>query len=122
MAGHAGLFGNAAEIASLVTEWFRPYRLALSSPSRKRLVAADPSAPHRTVGMVTAAGSAAARGALPDTAPGHVGFTGCSVWLNPVEESIFILLTNRVHPTVHDNDFQQLRNEFHSTAAALSGS
>ena len=34
-------------------------------------------------------------------------------------EAIFILLTNRVHPTAREIDFQRVRNEFHQVAAAL---
>ena len=29
---------------------------------------------------------------------GHLGFTGTSMWLDPENEIIVILLTNRVHP------------------------
>ncbi len=28
---------------------------------------------------------------------GHLGFTGTSLWIDPVRERIFILLTNRTH-------------------------
>jgi CubicO group peptidase (beta-lactamase class C family) len=119
VAGHAGLFGVASEIAELVAEWLSPNRLAFGDRARQRLLTVVPPAPDRTVGMVTAQGASAARGVLPDTAPGHVGFTGSSVWLDPASESIFILLTNRVHPTVHEIDFQCVRNEFHQAAAAL---
>ncbi|MCB0667395.1 MAG: serine hydrolase [Saprospiraceae bacterium] len=30
---------------------------------------------------------------------GHTGFTGTYFWVDPAEEMVFILLTNRVHPT-----------------------
>ena len=30
---------------------------------------------------------------------GHLGFTGTSIWVDPKQEIIIILLTNRVHPT-----------------------
>jgi CubicO group peptidase (beta-lactamase class C family) len=64
---------------------------------------------------VTAAGSAAARGVLPDRSVGHTGFTGTSIWLDPEEESIRILLTNRVHPEVDEAlDFQAVRSRFHA--------
>ena len=30
---------------------------------------------------------------------GHTGFTGTSIWIDPVNDLFVILLTNRVHPT-----------------------
>ena len=29
---------------------------------------------------------------------GHLGFTGTSMWIDPMTETVVILLTNRVHP------------------------
>ena len=29
---------------------------------------------------------------------GHLGFTGTSIWIDPHQEIIIVLLTNRVHP------------------------
>lgn len=51
---------------------------------------------------------------------GHLGFTGTSLWVDPVKERIFILLTNRTHnhalPFVNINSvrrkFHDLANEF----------
>jgi len=28
---------------------------------------------------------------------GHLGFTGTSLWVDPVNERVFVLLTNRTH-------------------------
>ena len=30
---------------------------------------------------------------------GHLGFTGTSIWIDPNQEIIIVLLTNRVHPS-----------------------
>lgn len=30
---------------------------------------------------------------------GHTGFTGTSLWIDPVRDLYVVLLTNRVHPT-----------------------
>jgi CubicO group peptidase (beta-lactamase class C family) len=75
----------------------------------------------RTIGMVSAAGSRAARGVLADDAAGHTGFTGTSLWLEPRSGRVFVLLTNRVHPTVPSREFQDLRLEFHRRAARIGG-
>lgn len=42
---------------------------------------------------------------------GHTGFTGTSIWINPGLDAFAILLTNRVHPTRHNNTgIRHLRN------------
>jgi CubicO group peptidase (beta-lactamase class C family) len=119
-AGHAGLFGTAEEVARLAREILEPRSLRLGEPARRRLL--DPSAGGRTVGFVTAATSSAARGILPPVAPGHTGFTGTSLWLDPDRGRLFVLLTNRVHPEVGPRDFQLVRRAFHRTALRRSAS
>jgi CubicO group peptidase (beta-lactamase class C family) len=49
----------------------------------------------------------------PRTAVGHLGFTGCSMWLDPPRARFAILLTNRVHPTRADERIKQVRPRFH---------
>jgi CubicO group peptidase (beta-lactamase class C family) len=48
---------------------------------------------------------------------GHLGFTGTSLWIDPVKERVFILLTNRTHnhglPFVNLNS---VRRKFHDMA------
>jgi hypothetical protein len=72
--------------------------------------------------MVMARDSQAASGVLPDDAPGHTGFTGTSIWLDPGASETYVLLTNRVHPVVPPLDFQPVRREFHRLAKRLLGS
>ena len=35
---------------------------------------------------------------------GHLGFTGTSIWIDPNQEIIIVLLTNRVHPSRKGDD------------------
>lgn len=51
--------------------------------------------------------------ALPATAFGHIGFTGTSVWVDPEEGRIMLLLTNRNHPQHRGVDLHPLRRRFH---------
>jgi CubicO group peptidase (beta-lactamase class C family) len=46
---------------------------------------------------------------------GHSGFTGTSVWVDG--ERIYVLLTNRVHPSAAPIAMQRIRGEFHSRSA-----
>ena len=59
---------------------------------------------------------------LSSRAFGHTGFTGTSIWIDPVLEMVAVLLTNATHPEVDiDKPVNALRARFHNAvAAALS--
>lgn len=116
IAGHAGLFGTAAAVGALAGEILRPRRLDLGEAARARLLRPVAEGADRTFGFVLARGSNAARGVLPEEAPGHTGFTGTSLWLLPEREAALVLLANRVHPVVQEGDFQHVRADFHARA------
>jgi CubicO group peptidase (beta-lactamase class C family) len=53
---------------------------------------------------------------------GHLGFTGTSLWIDPVEKIIIILFTNRVYPTRERGGMYGIRREFHNAVMAqISG-
>lgn len=122
IAGHAGLFGTAVEVARIACELLRPGALGLADGVRRRMLEVVRPSRGRTIGLVTAARASAARGILADEAPGHTGFTGTSFWLEPTRGACFVLLTNRVHPTVPEREFRWLRRGFHRVARGLCGS
>ena len=90
--------------------------LGLGPAARQKLLQVVPGGT-RTAGLVSAGASSAARGLLPESAAGHTGFTGTSLWLDPGGDRLFILLTNRVHPVVQTRNFQLLRRAFHRLAS-----
>lgn len=44
---------------------------------------------------------------------GHTGFTGTSVWIDPVKDLMVVILSNRVHPTRDNKQFVSLRGPLH---------
>jgi CubicO group peptidase (beta-lactamase class C family) len=120
VAGHSGLFGALGDVVTLASELIRPRALTLGARARERLLLEALPGSGRTVGFVQAVASAAARGVFADDAPGHVGFSGPSLWLEPDRGVVYVLLTNRVHPVVGGADFQAVRLGFHRTARALT--
>lgn len=44
---------------------------------------------------------------------GHLGFTGCSLWIDPEAKLFGVLLSNRVHPTRDNTFIQSVRPEFY---------
>ena len=44
---------------------------------------------------------------------GHLGYTGCSFWIDFDQDFHVILLTNRVHPTSRNEAIKQFRPLIH---------
>ena len=120
VAGHSGLFGTLGDVVTLASELIRPRALELGARARARLFTEALPGSGRTIGFVQASASDAARGVFAADAPGHVGFSGPSLWLEPDRGWVYALLTNRVHPVVDGLDFQPVRLGFHRSARALT--
>ena len=120
VAGHAGLFAPAAEVAACALALLEPQRVGLPGGALDamfRPVADSPAA--RTIGFSRASDAASVSGHLPDDAVGHSGFTGTSLWIDASRPRVYVLLTNRVHPTVPAQPFTATRRAFHALAAEL---
>lgn len=126
VAGHAGLFGTAEAVLTIARAWLERRLPGLDVATSERVVAlfTTPSTvpgSTRRLGFDGPApdGSGSTGDALSRRSFGHLGFTGTSVWCDPDAEAIYVLLTNRVHPTRADQRIRELRREFHAHAAAL---
>lgn len=118
VAGHAGLFGTAADVALLGQSLLRSHagKQTNSDPVTRDVLqyfwhyrgdAADTWA----LGWDRPSQVGSLAGATIDRrAVGHLGFTGCSVWLDPYAQTMVAMLSNRVHPVVTDDPrFRKLR-------------
>ena len=104
VAGHAGMFSTAADVARLCRmllnggafdgrRLMKPTTIQLMwSRSQEgrgtRALGWDMTSPYATI----------AAPFFPAGSVGHTGFTGTSVWLDPSTRSYVVILTNRVHP------------------------
>jgi uncharacterized protein YbbC (DUF1343 family) len=101
VAGHAGLFSTADDLAL-----YARAILGSGEVDGKRLLSvravASMIAPHDVPGGIRALGWAVQspwRGeGLSPTAIGHFGFTGTALWIDPDKDLFAVVLTNRVHP------------------------
>jgi CubicO group peptidase (beta-lactamase class C family) len=119
VAGHAGLFGTAEDVAAIAGAILRPESLGVGPEAlRPMLTRATPQPQARTFGFLLASDAESVRGILPDTCAGHFGFTGTSVWIDPARRRVYVLLTNRVHPVVPAAEFTATRRAFHAAAEA----
>jgi CubicO group peptidase (beta-lactamase class C family) len=130
IAGHAGLFGTAGDLAALAHALCAAWRdsgTAGGPPLVPGAVLRAFWAPAGIPGSAWRLGwdGPAATGSLAGDlisrqAVGHVAFTGCSIWIDPEREAFVVLLTNRVHPKAQtDPRFPALRRAVND--AALEG-
>ncbi len=130
VAGHAGLFSSASEVAALGQAWLDALAGRsrwLSAATAARFVARD-STPgtERALGWDTPSAQGSSLGTRLGRgrrgAVGHLGFTGCSLWLDLDRELACALLTNHVHPDGPDKPrLKALRVRFHDAVAAELG-
>ncbi len=105
VAGHAGLFSTARDLAIycqmiLNGGEFRGVRI-LSPLSVRRMVESRglPFPEMRGLGWDINTGYSSNRGDLfPIGSFGHTGFTGTSFWIDPMSQTFVLFLSNRVHP------------------------
>lgn len=116
VAGHAGLFSNASDLAVI-------FQLLLNGGSYGAQTYLEPS----TIDYFTAARHGNHRGLAFDKPKekdvkegrfprgtstrlyGHTGFTGTCVWVDPDQELIYIFLSNRIHPSAKNRALFQKR-------------
>jgi len=104
VAGHAGLFSTAEDLARYAqmlvndgslgeTRILKPESCQLMQTSQ------EVSSGVRTLGWDRRTGYSSNRGDLfSEQAFGHGGFTGTALWIDPEQEMFVIFLSNRVHP------------------------
>ncbi len=120
IAGHAGLFSTAKEVF-LLAQQFLPGSLLLKD-STLELFSKNftPSCEEgRSLCWLLAEFGVNAGNTLPKECFGHAGFTGTSLWIDPVRSRTYILLTNRTHPKYWDFNMNDRRREFHKLAQKL---
>ena len=122
VAGHAGLFANANDLAILmqmdlqngryggqryfqtpvVTEFARP-----QTAGNRRGLGWDHGNPEKPEGPTS--------NLSPASTFGHTGFTGTCVWMDPENKILYIFLSNRVYPDGGNNKLRQynIRTRIH---------
>ncbi len=128
VAGHAGLFTTAADLVRFAQmllgkgtfvgrRIFRPLTIAKFTTPQS-----PPDQPVlRGLGWDMDSPLSGNRGELfPIGSYGHTGFTGTSLWIDPVSETFVILLANSVHPRVRPA-ITSVRARVATASAAVTG-
>ena len=113
VAGHAGLFSSARDLAVFAVMMLNGGEYGgvriLQPATIARWTARQDARSSRALGWDTPArGSSAGRYFSPRSF-GHTGFTGTSIWIDPERSLFVVLLTNRVNPTRANRRHEPLR-------------
>jgi uncharacterized protein YbbC (DUF1343 family)/CubicO group peptidase (beta-lactamase class C family) len=125
VAGHAGVFSTAADLARFAQMMLNAGSLdgvRLFSPLTVRKFTEPQTPPDqpilRGLGWDIDSPHSGNRGELfPIGSFGHTGFTGTSIWIDPTSQTYVILLANSVHPMIRPA-LTPLRAEVANIAAA----
>lgn len=118
IAAHAGLFGTAAAVGAAARWWMgllagTPANGVSPSTARRFLERSTVPGSSRAIGWDTMRPSSSCGTRMSADAIGHTGFTGTSLWIDPVQDLYVVLLTNRVHPTREGDGITAVRRAFH---------
>ncbi len=115
VAGHAGLFSTAGDLAIFANALLsgghpilRPETVTLFT---RRETSPEPTS--RTLGWDTPASPSQSGKYLSATSFGHLGYTGTSLWIDPERQLSITLLTNRTWPDCSNQAIKQVRPEFY---------
>jgi CubicO group peptidase (beta-lactamase class C family) len=117
--GHAGLFATGDDVARVVEALLAAFHGDAGAPfttEAVRTLWSPGGVPGSTwrLGWDGPAAHGSSAGTLwPRTGVGHLGFTGCSIWIDPPRRRYVVLLTNRVHPTRADERIKAFRPRLH---------
>lgn len=115
VAGHAGLFSNAEDLARYAhlmlqqgVPLLRPETVALFTRRES-----TPSGTSRSLGWDTPSAPSQSGKYFSPASFGHLGYTGTSLWIDPQRQLSIILLTNRTWPDCSNQAIKQVRPKVH---------
>jgi CubicO group peptidase (beta-lactamase class C family) len=120
ISGHAGLFGTARNVFSLLSKLLESLHGYSSVHGFQQELLVEffkkQAGLERALGFdMPSAENASCGKHFSKRSIGHLGFTGTSFWVDPERSIIFILLTNRVHPTRYNMKIKTFRPVLHDT-------
>ena len=116
IAGHAGLFATAQDVARFGQAWLAgDERLAISADLRQTATSQQANGQFRLgLGWMLKADNDSSAGDLYSASSfGHTGFTGTSLWIDPERELVSAVLTNRVYHGRADEGIHAFRRAIH---------
>jgi CubicO group peptidase (beta-lactamase class C family) len=122
-AGHAGLFSNVPNLLRFSAEMLKAGAEISPNQANHRLFDAEtvsyfaerqgPEGSSRALGWDTPSGNSSAGHHFSPHSIGHLGFSGCSLWIDLSAEVAVVLLTNRTWPDRKNQLIREIRPAFH---------
>jgi CubicO group peptidase (beta-lactamase class C family) len=123
VAGHAGLFATAEDLAIFAHAMLnaghpilRPETVAVFTQREPA-----PAATSRALGWDTPSTPSQSGKYFSSQSFGHLGYTGTSLWLDPERQLSVTLLTNRTWPDCQNQAIKQLRSAYHDAVIEALG-
>ncbi len=119
VAGHAGLFSSARDLAVIAQSLMHGAASSPASvvkPATLKLFTKK-AATGRALGWELPGSKSSAGHFFSGASFGHTGFTGTSLWIDPAQDLFVVLLTNRLHPSADNNGHISLRRAVHDAVA-----
>jgi CubicO group peptidase (beta-lactamase class C family) len=124
VAAHAGLFSTAADIAVFAQALLNGGQPILRSATVEMFTRRQtfPPGTSRALGWDTPSAPSLSGKYFSPLSFGHVGYTGTSLWIDPVRQLSITLLTNRTWPDCSNKAINELRPQFHDAVVeAIEG-
>ncbi|HUJ31987.1 MAG TPA: glycoside hydrolase family 3 N-terminal domain-containing protein [Candidatus Acidoferrum sp.] len=126
VAGHAGLFSTARDIAAFAQVMlnggiYAYHRILNRSTIQQFTGREDIENSARALGWDVVTQPSSAGHDFSPGSFGHTGFTGTSVWIDPARDLFVVLLTNRVNPTRANEKIRQVRPAVHDAVFQALG-
>jgi serine-type D-Ala-D-Ala carboxypeptidase len=128
VSGHAGLFSNVPDLLRFAQEILKSVRPDASDAALFAKTTVDqyaerqaPAGSSRALGWDTPSEQSSAGRYFSTHSIGHLGYSGCSFWIDLEAGIAVVLLTNRTWPDRHNQLIREVRPAFHNAVCeALS--
>ncbi|HEY7098357.1 MAG TPA: serine hydrolase domain-containing protein [Terriglobales bacterium] len=119
VAGHAGLFATAEDVAIFANAMLHGGTPILRHETLMTFTRRESSPPgtSRALGWDTPSSPSQSGKYFSPRSFGHLGYTGTSLWIDPERELSITLLTNRTWPDCRNQAIKQVRPQFHDAVS-----
>jgi serine-type D-Ala-D-Ala carboxypeptidase len=113
--GHAGLFSNVPDLLRFARAILKPEESHLFDPGTIALFAQrqPPPGSSRALGWDTPSENSSSGTLFSSNSIGHLGYSGCSLWIDRDADLSIVLLTNRTWPHRESQLIRSIRPAFH---------
>jgi beta-glucosidase-like glycosyl hydrolase/CubicO group peptidase (beta-lactamase class C family) len=126
VAGHAGMFTTASDLAAfcqmMLNGGIYAHHRMLTRATISMFTAPQTIAGNaRTLGWMSPTPNSSSGKYFSPRSFGHLGYTGTSIWIDPDRNLFVILLTNRVNPTRENDKIAAVRPALHDAVIESLG-